>query len=75
MVEAPMEDWEEIFYKGSGPQKLIDAGLKRNVFTREEIKTTSFDFYQSPKKEDLERVGSVGHWMSYYERWTPQWNY
>ena len=26
MVEAPMEDWEEIFYKGSGPQKLIDAG-------------------------------------------------
>ena len=31
MVEAPMEDWEEIFYKGSGPQKLIDAGLKRNL--------------------------------------------
>ena len=75
MYEAPMEDWEEIFYKGSGVQKLIDAGLKRNVFTRDEIQKTSFDFYQAPKKEDLERVGSVGHWMSYYERWTPQWNY
>ena len=75
MVEAPMEDWEEIFYKGSSAQKLVDAGLKRNIFTKEEIASSSFDFYQPPKKEDLQRVGSRGHWMSYYERWTPQWNY
>ena len=75
MVKAPMEDWEEIFYKGSSAQKLVDAGLKRNIFTREEIASSSFDFYKPPRKEDLERVGCAGHWMSYYERWTPQWNY
>ena len=74
MVKAPMEDWEEIFYKGSSAQKLVDAGLKRNIFTREEIASSSFDFYKPPRKEDLERVGCAGHWMSYYERWTPQWN-
>ena len=63
MVEAPIEDWEEIFYKGSSAKKLVDAGLKRNIFTKEEIASLSFDFYQPPKKEDLQRVGSRGHWM------------
>ena len=75
MYEAPIEDWEEIFYKGSGVNNLLEAGLKRNIFTKEEIKSKSLDFYTPPSKDDLRRVGTVGHWMSYYERWTPQWNY
>ena len=31
--------------------------------------------YSPPSEEDLKRVGTEMHWMSYYQRWTPQWNY
>ena len=75
MVTAPMDDWSEIFYKGSSAQKLVEAGLKRNIFTKDEIASSSFDLYSPPNPDDLKRVGISRHWMSYYERWTPQWNY
>jgi len=73
--DQPIEDWNEVYYKGSGLDELIEYGLKRNIFTKEEIASTSFDLYSAPAKKDLERVGTVSHFMGYYERWTPQWNY
>ena len=73
--EPAIKDWSEHFYKGSSLDNLLEAGLKRNLFTADEIKSSSFDLYTPPPAQDLNRVGTEMHWMSFYERWTPQWNY
>ena len=75
LYEPPRENWSEEFYKGSSIDNLLQAGLKRNIFTKDEIRSSSFDMYSPPSEEDLKRVGTEMHWMSYYQRWTPQWNY
>ena len=75
LYEPPRENWSEEFYKGSSLDNLLQAGLKRNIFTKDEIRSSSFDMYSPPSEEDLKRVGTEMHWMSYYQRWTPQWNY
>jgi N-acetyl sugar amidotransferase len=75
LYEPPRENWSDEFYKGSSLDNLLQAGLKRNIFTKDEIRSSSFDMYSPPSEEDLKRVGTEMHWMSYYQRWTPQWNY
>ncbi len=72
---TPMDEWDDVFYKGSGVHKLIEAGLKRNIFNSRDLKKTSLDFYRPPLKEDIKRVGCDMRWWSYYENWVPQWNY
>ena len=31
---TPMDEWDDVFYKGSGVHKLIEEGLKRNILVR-----------------------------------------
>ena len=72
--ESP-EDWDELYYKGSGIDTLLEEGIKMGIFTEEEIKESSFDFYKSPPLEDIKRLDLQMHWWSYYKLWVPQENF
>lgn len=63
------EDWERIYMKGAGVDKLFKIGLEIGVFTHEEVMTAS-PYYKPPMDFQPEI-----HWYGYYEKWHPQSNY
>ena len=69
-------DWEKLYFKGAGIDKLIEIGLETGLFTKEEIEpASSFYLYKVPPLEEVEKLGAEMHWMSYYRKWLPQENY
>ncbi|MBI2067909.1 MAG: N-acetyl sugar amidotransferase [Deltaproteobacteria bacterium] len=71
----PLEEWAEIYYKDSGISYLVEQGLKRNVFTKEEVHSKLFELYEVPDLDAMKRVGTQMHWWSYYNKWVPQEHY
>lgn len=69
------EDWQELYYKGSGIDDLIRHGLEAGVFKKEEINADSFRLYRPPELEELSKIGAQMHWFSFYKKWVPQENY
>ncbi len=66
------EDWEELYYKGAGVNKMIEEGYKMGILTEEEVKSHTLDFYKPPALEDVKKLGLQMHWYSYYHLWVPQ---
>jgi len=66
------KDWDRIYQKGSGVQKLIDIGLEIGAFEKHEIREIS-QFYSLPPME-FDRNPEF-HWLGYYKFWHPQSNY
>jgi N-acetyl sugar amidotransferase len=71
----PVEDWSKIYYKERDVDFLVEHGLKRGFFTKEEITSRTFEMYKAPSPERLKAVGTVMHWWAYYEKWVPQEHY
>lgn len=69
------DDWDELYFKGGGVDKLLQAGVEMGIFTKEEAESKAFDLYRPPKKEDVEKLGAQMHWISYYRKWVPQENF
>ena len=69
--ETP-EDWDELYFKGSGVDALAEEGYEMGIFSREELNNHSFEFYKSPPMEDVRKLGLQMHWFSYYKLWVPQ---
>ena len=69
-------DWERIYLKGSGVDRLIEIGVRLGVFSLKEKREAS-DFYRLPvpliNSETL--PFSQFHWLGYYQKWHPQANY
>lgn len=77
-IDKPFEspqDFKEHYFKGSGVDELVEAGLKVGIFTKEEIKNNHFDLYKVPSYEQLSKLNPEMHWMSFYKKWVPQENY
>lgn len=72
--ETP-EDWKEFYFKGSGIDDLVERGLEKGVFTKEEVENNRFDLYRSPHPDQLSDIGAEMHWFSFYKKWVPQENY
>ncbi len=72
--ESP-EDWDELYYKGSGFDALLKEGLAMGIFTEEELRAANFDFYKAPPLPDVKKLGTQMHWWSYYKLWVPQENF
>lgn len=72
--ESP-EDWEYLYYKGSGIDKLVAAGVDMGIFKKEEINPKSFEFYKAPPLAEIKKHNIQMHWWSYYHKWIPQENY
>lgn len=70
-----VEDWEELYFKGAGVEKLVQKGIDMEIFRKEEINKGSFQLYQVPDLSEIKKLGAQMHWMSYYQKWIPQENY
>lgn len=68
----PVEDWAEMYYKGSGLDELIKIGLDNGIFKKEEINPRTFELYKPPLMEDIHKFGVQMHWWSFYHKWLPQ---
>lgn len=72
--ESP-EDWDYLYYKGSGVDDLIGAGKDMGLLKKEDIKPKSFEFYKAPPLAEIKKQKIQMHWWSYYHKWIPQENY
>lgn len=70
-----IEDWEKLYYKGSGVDALAEAGIERGIFAPGEIQPHTLDLYKAPPLAEIEALGAQMHWMSYYRKWVPQENF
>jgi N-acetyl sugar amidotransferase len=61
----PLEYFDERFLKG----------VQSAQFTQYGFKPGDLKLYALPAIAELRRAGVEMHWMSYYRKWTPQWNY
>ncbi|MDP3710339.1 MAG: N-acetyl sugar amidotransferase [bacterium] len=68
-------DWDKLYYKGAGVDRLLMEGKKMGLITPKEVKDRSFDFYRPPSKKEIEKLGVQMHWLSYYRKWVPQENF
>jgi len=66
------DDWERVYLKGAGIDRLFDIGLEVGAFTRDERREIS-EFYRLPPRDKL--GGVQFHWFAYYRKWHPQGNY
>lgn len=77
-VDKPYEtvsDWEELYFKGAGVEKVAAAGKEMGIFSDAEINKKTFELYNQPSLEEIEKLGVQMHWLSYYRKWVPQENF
>lgn len=72
--ESP-KDWEKIYFKGSGVEKLVKEGIRMKIFKKSEIQKNSFQLYKIPDLNQIKKQGIQMHWLSHYKKWVPQENY
>lgn len=72
--ESP-KDWERLYFKGSGVDKLVEQGIRMGIFKQGEIEKSMLEFYRLPDLSEIKKLGVQMHWISYYKRWIPQENY
>lgn len=70
-----VSDWDELYFKGTGVDVLIKAGLQMGIFKPDEIRPETFYLYRPPALKDIKKLGAQMHWFSYYHKWIPQENY
>lgn len=70
-----IEDWKELYYKGTGANEIIREGFEAGYVTKEEMENNRFVFYNAPGPEEIRAVGIQMHWFSFYKKWVPQENY
>lgn len=66
------DEWERVYLKGSGIQKLIQIGRDTGAFTEADVHSLS-PFYNLPSRELLKDVQY--HWLAHYVDHHPQGNY
>lgn len=71
----PVEDWEKLYFKGAGVNKLIESGVEMGIFNQEEANDKTFELYQALPLDQIEKLGIQMHWLSYYTKWIPQENF
>ena len=65
-------DWERVYLKGAGVDKLVVIGIEEGAITQREAREIS-EFYKLPPM-DLTNIPEY-HWLGYYKKWHPQENY
>ena len=65
-------DWERIYLKGAGVDKLINLGIELGAISQSEVREIS-EFYKLPKME-LTNIPEY-HWLGYYKKWHPMENF
>jgi len=72
----PLEDWAELYYKGTTVDDLVEVGLNhKDYLSPQDIDDTDLLFYRPPSPEELRKAKIEMHWYAYYHKWIPQENY
>lgn len=71
----PIEDWVEIYHKGSTTQALLDFGIENGYLNREDLLDPTLKYYSAPPADKLVKAGVEFHWFGYYHKWVPQENF
>mgnify|MGYP001574045248 CR=1 FL=1 len=79
----PTSLWAEQYHKGSTIDEMVEFGQRHKDYLRlTPFPSQDLDFYRVPQggwyvtDENGPRSGLIEmHWMSYYQRWTPQESY
>jgi len=72
--EGP-EEWQREYYKGSSVDELAKHGVERGLFSKDDIKHHTLQWYKAPDPELILKSKNEMHWYSYYDKWTPQENF
>jgi len=70
-----VEEWEYEYFKGASVDALVEIGLERGLFKKDEILENTLQWYKPPHPDLIRKSGAEMHWYSYYKKWTPQENY
>ncbi len=70
----PLDDWDDVYFKGASIRQLLDEGVDKGFFTERDARH-NFQFYYPPSKEEMTKLGCEFHWYSFYHKWVPQENY
>ena len=68
----PIEDWVEIYHKGSTTSMLLDFGIENGYLNREDLLDPTLKYYSAPPADQLVEAGVEFHWYGYYNKWVPQ---
>lgn len=68
------KDWERVYLKGVGVERLVSIGLDLGAFTETEAKRLA-PFYAMPTFHPGIPFPPQYHWFSYYRHWHPQQNF
>jgi len=71
----PIEDWADLYFKGTTIDDLIEYGLRHGLITKDDFNSSDLRFYRPPLVEVLQDKGIQMHWFSFYHKWVPQENY
>ena len=72
--EGP-EEWEYEYFKGANVDDLVNIGLEKNYFNKNENIPNKVGLYKAPSVDDILKSNSEMHWFSYYKKWVPQENF
>jgi len=71
----PIEDWVELYHKGSSTKELVQFGYENGYIDKEELNEPSLKYFAPPPAERLSNAGVEFHWFGYYHKWMPQENF
>lgn len=75
LPSRPIEDFAEMYFKGTTVDDLIEWGKTRNLISRDDYDPSDLIFYKPPAITALKEKEIQMHWFSYYHNWIPQENY
>ncbi len=71
----PIEDFVDLYHKGSSTNELIENGKKIGLISQNEINHPSLKYFSLPKKDDLVKKKIEFAWFGYFHNWIPQENF
>ena len=72
----PIENWVEIYHKGSRTDEIIKFGIDNGYFDDKEVlKDPTLKYFSPPPADELVKAGVEFHWFGYYNKWIPQENF
>lgn len=72
--ESP-KNWEQLYLKGAGIDKVVSEGLRAGLLTKKDVNSTNLMLYKPPPLKEINKLGIQMHWFSYYHKWIPQENF
>jgi N-acetyl sugar amidotransferase len=71
----PIEDWVELYHKGSSTDEMVRTGHELGYITKEEMNDPVLRYFSSPDPQKLLDQGVKFRWFGYYNKWNPQENF